>query len=118
MVRRDNDRNPGRMRTESTARVMGNASTKPRPVDDDPLRAGRKPVTGRLDELCDALLSGDAELLEEQPQAFVTNVLSYPDPGTVKPERVYHGFVVGLLAVLEPGYQVRSNRESGRGDPM
>jgi hypothetical protein len=72
---------------------------------------------GSLDELCDALLSGNAELLEEQLQVFVTNVLSYHDPGTVKPERVYHGFVVGLLAVLEPSYQVRSNRESGQGRP-
>ncbi len=72
---------------------------------------------GSLEELCQALLTGDAELLEEQLQAFVTNLLSYHDPGTVKPERVYHAFVVGLLAVLEPGYQVRSNRESGEGRP-
>jgi len=72
---------------------------------------------GSLDELCNALLSGDAELLEEQLQAFVTNLLSFHDPGAIKPERVYHGFVVGLLAVLEPGYQVRSNRESGQGRP-
>jgi hypothetical protein len=72
---------------------------------------------GSLEELCGALLTGDAELLEEQLQAFVTNLLSYHDPGTVKPERVYHAFVVGLLAVLEPGYQVRSNRESGQGRP-
>ncbi len=54
---------------------------------------------------------------EEQLQAFVTNVLSFHDPGTVDPERVYQGFVVGLLAVLEPAYQVRSNRESGKGRP-
>ncbi|WP_437874867.1 PD-(D/E)XK nuclease domain-containing protein [Sorangium sp. So ce513] len=27
------------------------------------------------------------------------------------------GFVLGLLAALEPEYQVRSNRESGRGRP-
>lgn len=72
---------------------------------------------GNLEELCSALLTGDAELLEEQLQAFVTNLLSYHDPGSIKPERVYHGFVVGLLAVLEPGYQVRSNRESGQGRP-
>jgi len=72
---------------------------------------------GSLNDLCKALLGGDAELLEEQLQAFVTNLLSYHDPGTVKPERVYQGFVVGLLAVLEPGYQVRSNRESGEGRP-
>jgi hypothetical protein len=72
---------------------------------------------GSLEELCTALLGGDAELLEDQLQVFVTNLLSYHDPGTIKPERVYHGFVVGLLAVLEPGYQVRSNRESGQGRP-
>jgi hypothetical protein len=72
---------------------------------------------GSLDELCTALLTGDAELLEEQLQAFVTNLLSYHDPGTVRPERVYHAFMVGLLAVLEPSYQARSNRESGQGRP-
>jgi hypothetical protein len=50
---------------------------------------------GSLDDLCKALLSGDAEPLEEQLQAFVTNLLSYHDPGTIKPERVDQGFVVG-----------------------
>ena len=67
--------------------------------------------------LTTALLAGDAERFEELLQAFVTNVLSYHDPGGLHPERVYHGFVVGLLAVLEPGHQVRSNRESGKGRP-
>ena len=72
---------------------------------------------GSLDELTEALLGGDAESFEEQLQLFVTNLLSYHDPGKLRPERVYHGFVVGLLAVLEPDYQVRSNRESGKGRP-
>jgi hypothetical protein len=72
---------------------------------------------GSLDKLTRALLGGDAEMVEEQLQAFVMNLLSYHDPGAVDPERVYHGFVVGLLAVLEPEYQVRSNRESGLGRP-
>jgi len=72
---------------------------------------------GSLDKLTRALLGGDAERFEEQLQAFVTNVLSYHDPGALDPERVYQGFVVGLLAVLEPVYQVRSNRESGKGRP-
>ncbi len=70
---------------------------------------------GSLAELTTALLAGDAAAFEEQLQAFVSNLLSYHDPGKLHPERVYHGFVVGLLAVLEPGYQVRSNRESGQG---
>ena len=70
---------------------------------------------GRLTDLTEALLTGDAEVFEEQLQSFVTDVLSFHDPGKLHAERVYHGFVVGLLAVLEPGHQVRSNRESGKG---
>jgi hypothetical protein len=72
---------------------------------------------GNLELLTSALLEGDAETFEEQLQAFVTNVLSYHDATGAAPEQVYHGFVVGLLSVLEPAYQVRSNRESGRGRP-
>jgi hypothetical protein len=72
---------------------------------------------GSLEALTGALLGGDAERFEEQLQAFVTNVLSYHDLGKLYPERVYQGFVVGLLAALEPGHQVRSNRESGKGRP-
>jgi hypothetical protein len=72
---------------------------------------------GNLDRLTRALLSGDAETLEEQLQAFVENVLSYHDAGAPSPEQLYHGFVLGLLAVLEPDYLVRSNRESGQGRP-
>jgi len=72
---------------------------------------------GSLSALTRALLGGDADAFEEELQAFVTNVLSYHDPGKLRPERVYHGFLVGLLAVLEPGHQVRSNRESGEGRP-
>lgn len=70
-----------------------------------------------LQKLTSALLSGDAEALEEQLQAFVTGLLSYHDPGGTDPERVYHGFVLGLLAAMEPEYLVRSNRESGAGRP-
>jgi len=72
---------------------------------------------GSLEKLTAALLSGDAPRLEEQLQAFVLNLLSYQDPGAIDPERVYQGFVLGLLAVMEPSYRVRSNRESGEGRP-
>ena len=80
-----------------------------------------------------ALFEGNAEALEEELQVFTTNVLSYNDvaaragasgdavPAPVsprlRPEQVYHAFVIGLLATLEPEYEVRSNRESGRGRP-
>ena len=72
---------------------------------------------GSVDRLRAALLDGDVEALEEQLQAFTTNLLSYHDTTSLDPEQVYQGFVVGLLAALEPEYQVRSNRESGRGRP-
>jgi hypothetical protein len=72
---------------------------------------------GNLRKLVSALLEGDAATLEEQLQAFTINLLSYHDAGAVEPEQVYHAFVIGLLAVLEPDYQVRSNRESGKGRP-
>jgi hypothetical protein len=81
------------------------------------MRARLEGHGGDLAKLGRALLEGDAERLEEQLQAFVTNVLSYQDPGAVDPERVYQGFVLGLLAALEPDYLVRSNRESGEGRP-
>jgi hypothetical protein len=72
---------------------------------------------GSLTLLTEALLTGDAEALEQQLQAFVTNLLSFHDLGGVASERVYHGFVMGLFAVLEATHEVRSNRESGSGRP-
>ncbi|WP_428263843.1 AAA family ATPase [Haliangium sp.] len=70
-----------------------------------------------LDVLTSALLRGDAAVFEEQLQALALNLLSYHDPGRSSPESLYHGFLIGLLAVLEPGHRVRSNRESGHGRP-
>jgi hypothetical protein len=81
------------------------------------MRARMEGPGGSLERLTRALLEGDAEAFEEQLQTFVTNLLSYNDLGNLYPERVYQGFVVGLLAALEPGHQVRSNRESGKGRP-
>lgn len=71
---------------------------------------------GDVHRLTTALLSGDAETLEEQLQAFTTNLLSYHDTALL-PEQVVHAFVIGLLATLEPAYEVRSNRDSGEGRP-
>jgi hypothetical protein len=86
-----------------------------------------------VERLKNALFKGDAEGLEEELQAFTTNLLSYHDVAArgvssaetrpapisprIRPEQVYHAFVIGLLATLEPEYEVRSNRESGRGRP-
>jgi hypothetical protein len=86
-----------------------------------------------IERLKKALFDGDAEALAEELQEFTTNVLSYHDVPTrigplekagaapvsprLRPEQIYQAFVIGLLATLEPEYEVRSNRESGRGRP-
>jgi hypothetical protein len=71
---------------------------------------------GDLRRFIEALLGGDATGLEHEIQALARSMLSYHD--TAKhPEALYHGFMLGLLAVLEPGHTVRSNRESGKGRP-
>jgi hypothetical protein len=69
-----------------------------------------------VERLMHAMLEGDAEALEEKLQVFTTNLLSYHDTA-LRPEQVYHAFVIGLLATLEPTHEVRSNRESGEGRP-
>jgi len=68
-----------------------------------------------LKSLLDALLRGDAPTLEKHLSDMVKVNLSYFDTAEPEPERFYHGLVVGLLAGLGAGYEVRSNRESGFG---
>jgi hypothetical protein len=72
---------------------------------------------GDLEVLTRSLLRGDAAGFERQLQAFATNLLSYHDAGAAGPENLYQGFIIGLLAVMEPTHLVRSNRESGAGRP-
>jgi hypothetical protein len=72
---------------------------------------------GAAEALLDALLKGDVDRLERQLQLLATQLVSYHDASTADPERFYHGLMLGLLASLEPDYEVRSNRESGEGRP-
>ncbi|HRI68846.1 MAG TPA: AAA family ATPase, partial [Polyangium sp.] len=72
---------------------------------------------GELDVLLTKLLEGEAPEFEEQLQKFAATLPSYHDVKGAKPETFYHGMMIGLLASLEPDYEVRSNRESGNGRP-
>lgn len=63
------------------------------------------------------LLEGDAHRFEAQLQKFALTLPSYHDVGGAEPETFYQGLMIGLLASLEPEYEVRSNREHGDGRP-
>jgi hypothetical protein len=79
--------------------------------------ADRMHGAGQVDAVARALLEGDGPTTEALLGDLVRDVLSLHDTGTgpTAPERVYHAFVLGLLAHLEPEYRVRSERESGYG---
>ncbi len=62
-----------------------------------------------------ALLKGDAEALEDHLTTVLLHNVSFFDTAHPAPEKLYHGLVVGLLVGLGSKYEVRSNRESGRG---
>jgi hypothetical protein len=78
---------------------------------------GLRAEGGGVEALLDALLLGDARRLEGELQRLATYMVSSHDVGGRDPERFYHGLMLGLLAGLEPDYEVRSNRESGEGRP-
>jgi hypothetical protein len=65
--------------------------------------------------LLKGLLEGDSKTFGKFLKKFVLNSMSYFDPSGKEPEKVYHGFVLGLLLQLSDQYQVKSNRESGYG---
>jgi hypothetical protein len=67
-----------------------------------------------LAAMLDALLRGDAPVVERHLGRMVRANLSYFDTAAPEPERFYHGLVVGLLTSLSR-HDVRSNRESGLG---
>lgn len=70
---------------------------------------------GSLDTLLASLLAGDAARLEAQLAALALETFSYHDLGGWRPEQFYQGLMIGLLAALLPDYEVRSNRETGKG---
>lgn len=56
-----------------------------------------------------------AQVVERHLGRMLKVNLSFFDTASPEPERFYHGLVVGLLASLQPRYEVRSNRDSGFG---
>jgi PD-(D/E)XK nuclease superfamily len=66
-------------------------------------------------DVVQALLTGDAPQVQELLEQILLTAMSFQDPAGRAPEKLYHGFILGLLVHMESLYDVRSNRESGRG---
>ncbi len=71
-------------------------------------------------EFLKALLLGDLDAMNEYMDQVTLETFSSFDTGRhpsglTKPERFYHGFVLGLLVDLRDRYRITSNRESGFG---
>lgn len=60
----------------------------------------------------EAIYRNDMDTLQEQLQKLLLQTISYNDASK---ESFYHGFVLGLCALLDNRYYVTSNRESGEG---
>ncbi|WP_437639406.1 AAA family ATPase [Sorangium sp. So ce854] len=68
-----------------------------------------------VEALVRSVLRGDAEQLEALLERLLVTMMSFQDAAGREPEKLYHGFILGLLVALEGRYEVRSNRESGFG---
>ena len=71
--------------------------------------------SGRVQDLCAALLEGDAKTFARLLGELMLATISYHDVAVRQPEAVYQAFVLGLLVTLERTHEVTSNREAGYG---
>lgn len=69
--------------------------------------------TSVLTRLMRNLLSGKADQFQEDLRNILLQMTSVYD--TANKESFYHGFLLGMTALLVPQYEVQSNRESGEG---
>ena len=60
-----------------------------------------------------AFLAGKTDVVQTGMSQYLENLASFFD--TADKESFYHGFLLGMTALLVPDYEVRSNRESGYG---
>ncbi len=72
-------------------------------------------VGGSVEPLHRALLTGNAEKVQELLQKLLLRHVSSHDVAHTQDEAFYHAFVLGLLVTLEKTHFVRSNREDGLG---
>lgn len=63
-------------------------------------------------KIAESLYAMDLKKLQEGIGEYMTRSISFYDSGT---EGFYHGLMLGLLALMDNQYKIKSNRESGSG---
>jgi Predicted AAA-ATPase/PD-(D/E)XK nuclease superfamily len=77
----------------------------------------RDPEYAKTKEFVKALFEGDAPGVQQALETILLTAISVFDKGKAEeqPEKLYHGFVLGLLVQFKDQYEVQSNPESGYG---
>lgn len=65
--------------------------------------------------LLSSLTTGDIDTFSQLFQEFMFSSVSVFDVPFAESEKIYHGFILGMLIGLNDRYEVKSNRESGLG---
>jgi hypothetical protein len=71
-----------------------------------------KPAARQANEIAGDILFADAENLQKHLSAFLLETCSFLD---LTEEKDYQNLLIGLLASLRIGYNIKANRESGHG---
>jgi hypothetical protein len=64
------------------------------------------------DKIAESLYANDYKKLQKAISEYMDKSISFYDAGA---EGFYHGLVLGLIALMDNQYKIRSNRESGDG---
>ena len=64
------------------------------------------------DKIAESLFINDYVKLEKAIAEYMDNAISFYDTAS---ESFYHGLVLGLMAMMDNQYKIKSNRESGKG---
>ena len=64
------------------------------------------------DKIAESLYSNNYDLLQNALMEYMHNSMSFYDAGS---EGFYHGLTLGLVALMDNQYRIKSNRESGEG---
>lgn len=70
------------------------------------------PLISTANKIAESLFAQDTKKLQDGIGEYLKKSISFYDAGA---EGFYHGLVLGLIALMDNQYRIKSNRESGNG---